>query len=82
VIESCAIITTEANKVLRDLHDRMPVILGADDVGVWLDSATGKTEALGLLQPCPDESLEAYPVAALVNSPRNNGMECVARVDI
>jgi putative SOS response-associated peptidase YedK len=41
VIESCAIITTEANSVLRDIHDRMPVILGAADVVSWLDSATG-----------------------------------------
>jgi putative SOS response-associated peptidase YedK len=82
VIESCAIITTEANSMLRDIHDRMPVILGAGDVAVWLDTATGKREALGLLQPCPEETLEAYLVAALVNSPRNNRLECVARVGI
>ncbi len=82
VIESCAIITTEANRVLRDIHDRMPVILGADDVGVWLDTATGKKEALGLLRPCSEKALEAYPVATLVNSPRNNRPECVVRVNI
>jgi putative SOS response-associated peptidase YedK len=46
-----------------------------------LDAATGKKEALGLLQPCPEENMEAYPVATLVNSPRNNGPECVARVN-
>jgi putative SOS response-associated peptidase YedK len=81
VIESCAIITTEANSVLRDIHDRMPVILARADVVAWLDAATGKKEALGLLQPCPEETMEAYPVATLVNSPRNNGPECVARVN-
>ena len=80
MIESCAIITTEANSVLRDIHDRMPVILGAADVVSWLDTATGKKEVLRLLQPFPEETLEAYPVAALVNSPRNNRPECVARV--
>jgi hypothetical protein len=43
-LESCAIITTEANSVLRDLHDRMPVILGANDVcassgwGCWRET--------------------------------------------
>ena len=78
--ESCAIITTEANSVLRDIHDRMLVILGAADEGSWLDNATDKKEVLGLLQPCPEEILEAYPVATLVNSPRNNRPECVARV--
>ncbi len=82
IIESCAIITTEANSVLRDLHDRMPVILAAVDVVAWLDAATGKKEALGLLQPCPEETIEAYPVATLVNSPRNNRPECVERVNV
>jgi putative SOS response-associated peptidase YedK len=82
VIESCAIITTEAVSVLRDIHDRMPVILGEGDVGAWLDTATGKKEVLRLLQPFPEETLEAYPVAALVNSPRNNRPECVARVNV
>jgi putative SOS response-associated peptidase YedK len=81
-LESCAIITTEANSVLRDIHDRMPVILGADGEVSWLDSATGKKDALGLLQPYPEEALEVYPVATLVNSPKNNGPECVARVNI
>ncbi|MEE4135404.1 MAG: SOS response-associated peptidase [Desulforhopalus sp.] len=82
VIESCAIITTEANRVLRDIHERMPVILGGDDVAAWLDTVTGRKEVLGLLLPCPEETLEAYPVAPLVNSPRNNRPECVARVKI
>ncbi len=58
VIESCAIITTEANSALWDIHERMPVILGAVEVGVWLDTATGNKAALGLLRPCPDENLE------------------------
>jgi len=80
VIESCAIITTEANGVLRDIHERMPVIVGGDDVAAWLDTVTGRKEVLGLLQPCPEETLEAYPVAPLVNSPRNNRPECVVRV--
>ena len=82
VIESCAIITIEANSVLRAIHDRMPVILGADDVAAWLATATGKKEVLRLLQPCPEETLEAYPVATLVNSPRNNRPECAAQVNI
>ncbi len=82
VIESCTIITTAANGVLRDLHDRMPVILGADDVVIWLDSATGQKEVLRLLRSCPEEILDAYPVSTLVNSPRNNRLECVERVKI
>jgi putative SOS response-associated peptidase YedK len=36
----------EANRVLRDIHERMPVILGGDNVATWLDSVTGKKEIL------------------------------------
>ena len=82
MIESCAIITTEASSVLRDIHDRMPVILGAANVVSWLDTATGMKEVLGLLLPCPGEALEAYPVATLVNSLRNNRLECVERANV
>jgi len=59
----------------------MPVILAAADLVAWLDTATGKKGVLGLLQPCSEETLEAYPVAILVNSPRNNRLECVERVN-
>jgi hypothetical protein len=38
-IDSCAIITTDANDVVRPLHDRMPVILDPRDYPRWLDPA-------------------------------------------
>ena len=37
-IESCTIVTTSANNALRDLHERMPVILAKSDYAAWLDS--------------------------------------------
>ncbi len=79
-IESCAIITTEANSLMRTIHDRMPVILPTDSLPSWLDSKTSQEVLLTMLGPCSDELLEAYPVSSRVNSPRNNGPECVARV--
>ncbi len=39
VIESCTIIVTEANELLRPIHDRMPVILDPADLGAWLDGS-------------------------------------------
>jgi putative SOS response-associated peptidase YedK len=36
-IESCSILTTEANESVRTLHDRMPVILAPADYALWLD---------------------------------------------
>jgi putative SOS response-associated peptidase YedK len=82
VINSCAIITTEANAVMREIHDRMPVILKREHVARWLDPDAGQEEVRALLEPCPDGVLEAYPVSSTVNNPRNNGPECVARISL
>ena len=71
-IDSCAIITTTANKLMEGVHDRMPVILDKNDLSIWLDRATDKEKVLDMLKPCPDSLLEAYPVSRMVNSVRNN----------
>jgi putative SOS response-associated peptidase YedK len=76
VIESCAIIVTEANALMRSIHDRMPVILAPGDYELWLDPAVHDPRALEpLLRPFPAERMRAYPVSAAVNSPRNQGPE-------
>ena len=79
-IESCAIITTDANKLIEGIHDRMPLILEEGVEATWLDPKTGQEELLAMLKPCPTERMDAYPVSSLVNSPRNNGPECTERV--
>lgn len=79
-IESCAIITTEANSLMRTIHDRMPVILMREALASWIDSRTSQEVLLGMLGPCADLMMETYPVNSRVNSPRNNGPECVARI--
>ncbi len=79
-IESCAIITTDANEGVAEIHDRMPVILEEEMVSAWLDPKTGPQELLAMVKPYPKEKMTAYPVSSLVNSPRHNGPECVERV--
>jgi putative SOS response-associated peptidase YedK len=72
-ISSCAIITTEANKVLKPIHHRMPVILSKEVEDLWLDTALDDTQTLTqFLEPYPDDALEAYEVSALVNSASND----------
>ena len=80
VIDSCSIITTTANTLMQAIHDRMPVILPAGSMTDWLNPETGKEEALALLAPFAESAMEAYPVGSRVNSPKNNGPECVAGV--
>ncbi|MEE2673574.1 MAG: SOS response-associated peptidase [Myxococcota bacterium] len=78
VVDSCTLITTEANACLAPFHHRMPVILGRDDYGGWLDRSQEDVEALAaLLSPCPADWLEASPVSKRVNNPRNDDAECL-----
>ena len=82
IIESCAIITTTPNSMMTKIHDRMPVILGKENVAAWLDQKTGQEVLLAMLKPYPAERMETYPVSSLVNSPRNTGAGCVEPTEI
>jgi putative SOS response-associated peptidase YedK len=77
-VESCTILTTEANDLMRPLHDRMPVILDAKDFDRWLDPAVQDPAKLQpLLMPHSGSDLTAYPISTWVSSPRNQGPQCV-----
>ena len=78
-IESCTIITTEANDLMRPIHPRMPVILRPADFDRWLDPQ-GKAEE-ELLRPYPDSDLVATAVSTRVNNARNDDPECAAPFD-
>ncbi|MGH6931882.1 MAG: SOS response-associated peptidase [Dongiaceae bacterium] len=79
-IESFTIVTTDANEVLRPIHDRMPVILAAGDHECWLASSDPQQLA-GLLRPYAGAGLRAYRVSTAVNSPRNDTPACIAAID-
>jgi putative SOS response-associated peptidase YedK len=76
-VQSCTIITTDANSALRPLHDRMPVILPPESFAEWLDPLAAQPELLDLLRPCPAEWLALHPVGAGVGNVRNDGPELV-----
>ena len=76
-IRTCTILTTGANALVGEVHDRMPVILAADAYDVWLDPASERDELTGLLAPYPEDEMEAYPVSRFVNSPSNNDPRCI-----
>lgn len=72
-IESCTIIVTDANDLVRDIHDRMPVILAGEDAAAWLHRENGDLAALrAMLRPADPGELEMHPVSRAVNSPRND----------
>jgi len=77
-IETFAILTTEANRYLQPLHDRMPVILEPQYLDLWLDPKLQTSERLQpLLKPCGDDSLTAVLVSTYVNSPTHDSEACV-----
>ena len=77
-IDSCTILTTQANELLSSIHDRMPVILPPSSYDLWLDRTVRQPEQLQpLLQPYPAEAMTAYPVSTKVNSPAYDRAECI-----
>jgi putative SOS response-associated peptidase YedK len=78
VVRSCTIITCPANALVAPIHDRMPVILAAEDHARWLDPAA--TDPRSLLAPCPPAWLESFPVNPRVNSPKHDDPECIQPV--
>jgi putative SOS response-associated peptidase YedK len=79
VLDSCAILTTEANELVKPLDDRMPVILAPADFERWLDPKAAKgPELQALLRPYPAEAMTAYPADTRVNNVKHNDAACVA----
>jgi putative SOS response-associated peptidase YedK len=74
------IITTDANDLVRELHDRMPVVIGADDRDRWLNGDDPQ-DLLELLRPYPAELMTMWPVSMRVNSPKNDDPSLLERVD-
>jgi putative SOS response-associated peptidase YedK len=68
---TCAILTTDANAPMRDIHDRMPVIIARPDYARWLDPALKEPQQVAdLLAPCPNGTIAAHCVSPRVNSAR------------
>ena len=77
-VESCTILTTDANELMQPIHERMPVIILPEQYGLWLDPRCQDTEKLAkLLRPFPAEGMLAYRVSSLVNNPKNDVRQCV-----
>ena len=79
-LDSCTIVTTDANDLMWPLHDRMPVILPEENFAEWLDPKNENVPELeALLRPYSPDEMTAFPISTLVNSPRNDCAECIAR---
>ncbi len=78
-IESCTILTTNANELVAPLHDRMPVVLLPEDYGLWLDTKIREPGSLvALLRPFPSGEMKSRPVSFKVNKATAEGPELIA----
>lgn len=81
LITSCAIITTAANEMVSELHDRMPAMLSAEFHEAWLNPKTLRLDLLRMLTPFPASKMETYPVSGNVNTPENDSADLLIPVD-
>lgn len=80
VVHSFTLITQPPNTLLADIHDRMPAILQPEQEAKWIDPKLSAKEALAMIQPYPDDELQAYPVSKRVNKVQINEASLIEEV--
>jgi len=78
VLDTCTIVTTQANSLLRPVHDRMPVIVAPADYERWLDPASPGPQ--DVIAPYPSAAMAYFPVSTRVNAVRNDDAQLIAPV--
>lgn len=76
-IQSVAILTRDAVGLVRQLHDRQPVILTPDQFAAWLAPENTDRAGIEAILTSPPPALTAAPVGIMVNNPRNDGPELI-----
>jgi putative SOS response-associated peptidase YedK len=77
--ETFCILTTEPNRLVAEVHNRMPVILTAGTMPRWLgDQPLADEELRSLFRPADASLMASRPVSRFVSSTRNEGPQCLA----
>jgi putative SOS response-associated peptidase YedK len=79
-LHTCTILTCPPNDLVKDYHNRMPVMLGDKTRWAWLEEDQDENALLDLLTPYPAEEMKCYPVSRAVNSPENDRPEVLEPV--
>src|SRR6185369_1321793 len=80
-ITSCAIITTTANKLLAEIHHRMPVILEPESYDLWLNENSRPADLKQILLPFAASEMMSFTVSRDVNDTKVDDEHLVQRVD-
>lgn len=77
VLETFSILTSEPNRLCREVHDRMPVILPPESYDLWLDPGLNDAAAVSqLLKPFDANVMRSFPVSTRVNNVANDDAAC------
>jgi putative SOS response-associated peptidase YedK len=79
LLDTCTIITTDANDLVRPLHDRMPLIIAPADYERWLDPT--HADVADLVVPYPARAMTHHPVSNRVNAVRHDDASLIDAVE-
>ena len=77
-IRTFAIITTDANSLVADIHDRMPLIFAPENYARWLSD---EPDPADLMQPFPSELMRMWPISTRVNKPENDDPSIIEPIE-
>ena len=78
-IRTFAVITTDANALVAEIHDRMPVILAPEDYARWLGA---EPDPHDLMRPFPAGLMRTWPISTRVNKPENDDTSIVEPIEL
>jgi putative SOS response-associated peptidase YedK len=78
-IRTFAIITTDANELVDNIHDRMPLILAPSDYEEWLSDYPDPRQ---LMRPFPASPMRMWPVSTRVNKPENDDPDIMEPLEL
>jgi putative SOS response-associated peptidase YedK len=78
-VRTFAIITTDANELVAEIHDRMPLILASGDYTRWLSDEPNPRD---LMRPFPAEPMRMWPISTMVNKPENDDPSIVEPIEL
>ena len=79
LVQTFAVITTTANELMSDIHDRMPVIIPPESYDHWL--STLDPVPRNLLMPFSSALMTMWPISTRVNKPANDDAEVLTPIE-
>jgi putative SOS response-associated peptidase YedK len=79
-VETCTVLTTDANALMRPIHDRMPVVIAPEHYLAWMSPETTASTARTLMPAWQAGEWTAHRVSTWVNAPAHDDARCAAEV--